>query len=48
LLDVWQVTVWCNEPQGREGQPLLWVLPVELENFVFPAADKPIIAALKT
>ena len=48
FLDVWRVITWRNEPQGREGQPLLWASLTELEKFAFPAADKPIIAALKT
>ncbi|MCB1776969.1 MAG: 8-oxo-dGTP diphosphatase MutT [Candidatus Competibacteraceae bacterium] len=46
FLDVWRVIIWRNKPQGREGQPLLWALPTELERFAFPAADIPIIAAL--
>ncbi len=44
-LDVWRVTVWQGEPQGREGQPLAWALPAELAGFAFPEADQPIIAA---
>jgi 8-oxo-dGTP diphosphatase len=46
LLDVWRVTAWQGDPQGREGQPLAWVLPTELETLSFPAADEPITAAL--
>jgi 8-oxo-dGTP diphosphatase len=45
-LDVWRVIAWQGEPQGREGQPLIWAWPTELEKFAFPAADEPIIAAL--
>lgn len=47
LLDVWRVTAWRGEPQGREGQPLAWTLPERLTNFAFPAADAPIIARLR-
>ncbi|CDH44245.1 8-oxo-dGTP diphosphatase MutT [Candidatus Contendibacter odensensis] len=43
LLDVWRVTVYHGEPQGRENQPLAWVLPAKLADFAFPAADAPII-----
>lgn len=46
LLDVWRVTAWQGDPQGREGQPLAWASSVELAEFVFPAADEPIVAAL--
>lgn len=46
LLDVWRVMTWQDEPHGREGQPLIWALPAELEKFTFPAADEPIIIAL--
>ena len=46
LLDVWRVTDFEGEPHGREGQPLVWVSPGEMEQYAFPAADAPIIAAL--
>jgi len=46
LLDVWRVTAWQGEPQGREGQPLAWASSAELAGFAFPEADQPIIAAL--
>ncbi|MFF7705737.1 Nudix family hydrolase [Pseudomonas sp. NPDC007930] len=45
LLDVWEVTAFSGEPHGAEGQPLAWVLPKELPNYDFPAANAPIIAA---
>ena len=45
-LDVWRVTAWEGEPEGREGQPLTWALPANLAGLTFPAADEPIIAAL--
>ena len=46
LLDVWRVTDFRGEPHGREGQPLVWVSPDEMEHFAFPAADAQIVAAL--
>lgn len=47
LLDVWRVTDFQGEPHGREGQPLVWVSLDEIERFAFPAADAPIVAALR-
>ena len=46
LLEVWRVTAYQGEPHGREGQPLIWVVPARLADFAFPAADAPIIEAL--
>lgn len=47
LLDVWRVTDFSGEPQGREGQPIRWVQPEELERLDLPAADVPIVRALR-
>jgi len=47
LLDVHRVIRWEGEPQGREGQPLRWLAPERLQESAFPAADRPIIAALR-
>jgi len=47
LLDVWRVTSYRGEPSGQEGQPLVWVLPADLMNFSFPAADISIINRLR-
>ena len=46
LLDVWRVTDFCGTPHGREGQPIRWVQPRELEQLDLPAADVPIVRAL--
>lgn len=46
LLDVWCVTAFSGEARGVEGQPLEWVLPSELQNYDFPAANEPIIEAV--
>ncbi len=47
LLDVWRVTRYRGRPQGLEGQPLDWRLPDELIGHDFPAADRPILNALR-
>jgi 8-oxo-dGTP diphosphatase len=47
LLDVHLVQQWHGEPQGREGQPLAWVLPRQLDDYPMPAADVPIVRALQ-
>lgn len=47
LLDVHRVTGFAGEPVGREGQPLAWRHPEDLDPGCFPAADGPIISALR-
>jgi 8-oxo-dGTP diphosphatase len=47
LLDVHRVCGWSGEPQGREGQPLRWVDPEAIGELPFPAADRPIVSALR-
>ncbi|MBD9482371.1 Nudix family hydrolase [Pseudomonas sp. PDM14] len=47
LLDVWEVSAFSGEPHGAEGQPLAWVAPRELDNYAFPAANQPIVAAAR-
>ena len=34
-------------PVGREGQPLAWLAPEAMDPAAFPAADRPIITALR-
>lgn len=46
LLDVWEVSCFEGVPFGREGQPLKWVAPMNLLEFDFPAANRPIIDAI--
>jgi len=46
-LDVWEVLEFVGEPHGREGQPVRWVTPAELDEYDFPAANKPILAAAR-
>jgi len=47
LLDVHRVVRWSGEPQALEGQPLRWVAPAAMTGLEFPAADRPIISALR-
>jgi 8-oxo-dGTP diphosphatase len=47
LLDVFLVTDYVGEPRGLEGQPLDWATPWDMDATCFPAADKPIIDALR-
>jgi 8-oxo-dGTP diphosphatase len=47
LLDVRRVCAYGGEPHGREGQPMAWLHPGEMDPRAFPAADGPIIAALR-
>lgn len=46
LLDVHKITQFTGEPCGNEGQPVQWVDAGNLNNFEFPAANRPIIAAI--
>lgn len=47
LLDVWRVSDYHGYPRGLQEQPLAWVAPAELLGLSFPAADMPIITALR-
>ncbi|EXJ15505.1 Thiamin-phosphate pyrophosphorylase-like protein [Imhoffiella purpurea] len=47
LLDVHRVEDYAGEPHGREGQPLRWLAPEAMDPADFPAADRPIIHALR-
>lgn len=42
-LDIQRVTRWSGEPRGLEGQPLAWQRPEQLQDWAFPAANKPIL-----
>lgn len=46
-LDVWLVSHFVGEPQGKEGQPLKWQAINELDAKQFPAANTAIIEALQ-
>ena len=47
FLDVWATTTATGEAEGREGQPIQWLLLDELRDADFPAANRPIIRALQ-
>ena len=47
LLDVWLVESWRGEPEAREGQALEWVTVEQLIERPMPAADRPIVNALR-
>ncbi|MBK1716458.1 thiamine monophosphate synthase [Thiocystis violacea] len=47
LLDVRRVDRYSGVPVGCEGQPLAWVAPEAMDPGRFPAADRPIINALR-
>lgn len=45
-LDVWWVSAFEGEPQGREGQPWRWIDAAELHTLQFPEANRPILTAI--
>jgi 8-oxo-dGTP diphosphatase len=47
LLDVWRVDAFRGGAHGREGQPCQWVTPEQLSDYDFPAANGPIINAVR-
>lgn len=47
FLDVWSTTKAAGEAYGREGQSIEWLLPLDLRDADFPAANRPIIRALQ-
>ncbi|MDP5065241.1 MAG: 8-oxo-dGTP diphosphatase MutT [Haliea sp.] len=47
LLDVHIVTGLTGLARGLEGQPLCWVTAEELARYEFPAANAPIVAAVR-
>jgi len=46
-LEVLQVEGFTGTPQGREGQALAWVAVDELHRWPLPAADRPVVSALR-
>jgi 8-oxo-dGTP diphosphatase len=46
-LNVFLVEQFSGEVQSCEGQPFEWVAPAELEQYEFPAANRPIVTAAK-
>jgi 8-oxo-dGTP diphosphatase len=47
VLDVHRVTSWSGEAIGLEGQPLAWVALGDLDRYPMPAADRPIVTAIR-
>jgi len=46
-LDIHRVTAFDGEVYGREGQPIRWLRPEEMQLDQFPEADRPVINALR-
>ncbi len=47
LLDVWRIQTYSGLAKGQEGQPIKWVPVQNLFEYSFPAANLPIINAIK-
>ncbi|MFH0350526.1 MAG: Nudix family hydrolase [Chromatiales bacterium] len=46
-LDCWRVEQWRGIAHGREGQAITWSGTADLDEKIFPGANKPIITALR-
>ncbi|WP_024327880.1 Nudix family hydrolase [Thioalkalivibrio sp. AKL19] len=46
-LHVFRVYAWSGVPRGREGQPMEWRAPAELDPTAFPAANRAMLHALR-
>ena len=44
---VFMVSAWSGVPSGCEGQGIHWLAPEQLDPAAFPAANRPILAALQ-
>lgn len=47
LMPVWSISTWDGEPTGAEGQVLRWVGAGDLDDFEMPAADYPLLPAVR-
>ncbi|MEM6467053.1 MAG: 8-oxo-dGTP diphosphatase MutT [Pseudomonadota bacterium] len=47
LMPLFACRKWEGNPQGREGQTLRWVRPLDLRNYPMPEADLPLIPVLR-
>jgi 8-oxo-dGTP diphosphatase len=47
LLDVRVAASFSGRARGRESQALAWVAPEKLASYAMPAADRPVVAALR-
>jgi 8-oxo-dGTP diphosphatase len=46
-LDVYRIEKFAGRARGMEAQAVSWVEPSRLTNYSMPAADKPVVAALR-
>ena len=46
-LEVWRVSAFSGTPNALEGQPMKWLAVTALDELCFPAANVPIIEALR-
>jgi len=46
-LDTWRVHTFLGRPEAREHSALAWVEPADLARYPMPAADRPVLAALR-
>ncbi|MEX2482349.1 MAG: Nudix family hydrolase [Gammaproteobacteria bacterium] len=46
-LNVLEVLDWAGEPRGQEGQSIRWVAAESLSSYAFPAANLPIVSAVR-
>ena len=46
-LNVHEVLAYRGTPHGREGQRVIWASPADLHHYPFPAANQPIIKAIR-
>lgn len=46
-LHAWRVTGWRGIPVAREGHPMRWIAPEQIEPAAMPAADAPILAEIR-
>lgn len=47
LMPLYVCRRWAGQPQGREGQALKWVRPVQMRDLPMPPADLPLVAMLR-
>jgi 8-oxo-dGTP diphosphatase len=47
LMPLFACRVWHGTPEGREGQALKWVRPLDLRHHPMPPADLPVAAFLR-
>lgn len=46
-LDVRLIDAWSGQVKALDGQALVWVPPHKLASYAMPAADRPVVAALR-